>query len=67
MMALASVCHVLAGCSHGAQPAATGNPAQRTSSSPAVATAVCDSHSLKPEDLAGILSAPITANQARSR
>ena len=63
MMALACVCHVLAGCSHGTQAAATGNPAQRTSSSLGVATAVCDSHSLKPEDLAGILSAPITATK----
>jgi hypothetical protein len=62
-MALGCACLVLTGCSHGAQAAASGNPSQGTSSALSVATAVCDSHSLKPEDLAGILSAPITGTE----
>jgi hypothetical protein len=62
-MALGCACYLLTGCSHGAQAAASANPAHGTSSALSVATAVCDSHSLKPEDLAGILSAPITGTQ----
>ncbi|HEY4972344.1 MAG TPA: hypothetical protein VII41_01980, partial [Steroidobacteraceae bacterium] len=60
LIALACVGYVLMGCSHGANAAGTGNPAHATGSAPNAAMAVCDGRSLKPEDLAGILSAPIT-------
>jgi hypothetical protein len=63
VMALACACYVLTGCSHGAQAAGSGNPVPGTSSAQGAAMAVCDRYILKPEDLAGILRAPITGTK----
>jgi hypothetical protein len=63
LMAFACAVCAMAGCSNGAGPPKAGNFAEMTSAAPNVAMSVCDRHILKPEDVAGILSAPITGTQ----
>jgi hypothetical protein len=63
LMAFGCTLCAMAGCSNGAGPPKTGNLAKMTSAAPNVASSVCDRHILKPEDVAGILSSPITGTQ----
>jgi hypothetical protein len=62
---IAAVCALglLAGCSKSPAPAKAETLALGAGGTPAVATSVCDRHILSPEDVAGILSAPITGTK----
>jgi hypothetical protein len=54
---------VLTGCSKSPGPANAGTVARGAGGTLAVATSACDRDILKPEDVAGILSAPITGTK----
>jgi hypothetical protein len=54
---------VLTGCSKRPGPANAGTVAKGAGGTLAVATSACDRDILKPEDVAGILSAPITGTK----
>ena len=62
LLACAGACALLAACSHatGSGPAGAGAAA---ASDAATASSVCERIILKPEDVAGLLSAPITGAQ----
>jgi len=54
---------VLTGCSKSPAPAKTETVARGAGGTLAVATSVCDRHILKPEDVGGILNAPVTGTE----
>jgi hypothetical protein len=60
LMTFGCALFALAGCSNGAGPSKTDSFAKMPSVAPNIASSVCDRHILNPEDVAGILSAPIT-------
>lgn len=62
-MAFLCALGALAACSKGAAPGEPKPPAQAANDTSAAAPSVCDLHMLKAEDVAGILSAPITGTQ----
>src|SRR5471032_103628 len=62
MLAFGFACALLSACSYHAEPGTTGQFATSASGA-STANPECDRHILKPEDLAGILSAPITGTK----
>jgi hypothetical protein len=63
LMAFGCALCAMAGCSNGAGPSNTDSFAKVPSGASSPASSVCDRHILNPEDVAGILSAPITGTQ----
>jgi hypothetical protein len=60
ILAWGCACWVLGGCTKSASSTSITRVAKQTSSAPTVASSVCDRQILKLDDMAGILSAPIT-------
>jgi hypothetical protein len=59
LLAVGFALHAMTGCSKNTGPAKKDHVANITSGAQTVASSVCDRRILKPEDVAGILSAPI--------
>jgi hypothetical protein len=63
LMAFGYAVCAMAGCSNGAEPSKTDSFAKVPSGAISPASSACDRRILKPEDVAGILSTPITGSQ----
>jgi hypothetical protein len=63
VMTLACVFHGLTACSRGAEPMQTAHSALTTSGASTIPVSVCDRHILKPQNMSGILGAPVTGTR----